>query len=386
MKTSISLLLLMIFFTTNTKAQNVGIGISSPVARLHVADSNVLFTGIYPSPASPGNTPVSGTGVRMMWYADKAAFRAGTASGTNWDKDNIGINSFATGANTKATGDYSVAAGVGTKASGLAAVAMGYQTNASGFSSVTLGYQTIASEQYSTALGENTTASGVGSIAMGFNTTASGGLSTTMGGFTKAIGLSSTAMGQGTKAQADYSNTMGYGTKSTSDYSTVIGRFNDTSATNRLFEIGNGLTDNTRSNALTVLADGNMGIGTVNPLEKLHVIGNIMASGTITPSDIRYKKNIHSIISPINKLMQLNGVFYYLRCEEFPQMGFDSKEQIGLIAQEVEKVLPNVVVTGNNGYKGIDYSKLVPLLIESIKEQQKQIEELKIKIRSIEKK
>lgn len=129
--------------------------------------------------------------------------------------------------------------------------------------------------------------------------------------------------------------------------------------------------------------NGRVGIGTDNPSEALHVIGNVLASGTITPSDIRYKKNIQSITDAINKVMRLNGVIYNLRVDEFPQMGFDSKEQIGLIAQEVEKVLPNVVVTGSNGYRGVDYAKLVPLLIEAIKEQQTQIDLLKNKLDKI---
>ena len=68
-------------------AQNVGIGTSTPIARLHVADSNVLFTG----PVTiPGTTtyypPASGAGSRMMWYPQKAAFRVGFVDGRNGTK------------------------------------------------------------------------------------------------------------------------------------------------------------------------------------------------------------------------------------------------------------------------------------------------------------
>ena len=52
-------------------------------------------------------------------------------------------------------------------------------------------------------------------------------------------------------------------------------------------------------------------------------------------------------------------------------------QDVGVIAQEIEKVLPEVVETRETGYKAVKYEKIVPLLIESIKEQQKQIEELK---------
>jgi Chaperone of endosialidase len=150
------------------------------------------------------------------------------------------------------------------------------------------------------------------------------------------------------------------------------------------FHIGfNGVKNLTISN-------GNVGIGTVSPTEKLQVVGNILASGTITPSDFRYKENIVNIANPLQKVKQLRGVTYYLRTSEFPEMQFDIKEQIGLVAQEVEKVLPTVVHTGNNGYKGVEYEKIVPLLIEGMKEQQmqiefqqKQIDELKILVQKL---
>lgn len=135
-----------------------------------------------------------------------------------------------------------------------------------------------------------------------------------------------------------------------------------------------------------ITGDGKVGIGTRSPNSKLHVVGSIFASGLITQSDLRYKKNIHSIPNALDKIKQLNGVFYDLRSSEFPQMQFDTKEQVGLIAQNVEQVLPNVVYTGNDGYKGIDYAKLVPLLIEAIKEQQKQIDAQRIMIDKLLKK
>jgi gamma-glutamylcysteine synthetase len=130
---------------------------------------------------------------------------------------------------------------------------------------------------------------------------------------------------------------------------------------------------NVNAYRLFINGSGFVGIGTNNPTQALQVVGNILASGTITPSDIRYKKNIQPIQSPIEKLAQLNGVTYKYRKEEFPQMGFTDKEQIGLIAQEVEKVFPQLVVTDNKGYKAVDYVKLVPVLLEGIKVQQSEL-------------
>lgn len=130
---------------------------------------------------------------------------------------------------------------------------------------------------------------------------------------------------------------------------------------------------------------GRVGIGTDNAAAALHVIGNIIASGTITPSDLRFKTNIRPIHQPLQKLLSLNGVSYLMNSTAFPQMQFDNDMQYGLIAQEVEKVFPEMVkkITAD-GYKGIDYVKLVPVLIEGLKalnekidQQQKEIELLK---------
>jgi hypothetical protein len=89
----------------NANTGNVGIGTNTPLASLHVADSNVVFTGPSSVPfTTTFSPPVSGAGSRMMWYAAKGAFRVGSVSSTQWDKDSIGIYSFAAGNNTKALG------------------------------------------------------------------------------------------------------------------------------------------------------------------------------------------------------------------------------------------------------------------------------------------
>lgn len=151
---------------------------------------------------------------------------------------------------------------------------------------------------------------------------------------------------------------------------------------NHVFYAGAG---SAASNELMrIKGNGNVGIGTNNPTERLHVIGNILASGTITPSDLRYKKSIQPITNSLEKLQQLNGVTYQFNQTAFPEWQFDDKIQFGLIAQEVEKVFPEMVKTiDEKGYKGVDYVKLIPVLLEAIKElkkennlQQQQIDQL----------
>jgi len=108
---------------------------------------------------------------------------------------------------------------------------------------------------------------------------------------------------------------------------------------------------------------------------------SVSATGDVvaySSSDRRLKDNIKNIENPIEKVQQLNGVTWEWNsnADELQQ----SLPTVGVIAQEVEEVLPQLVHDKENGYKGVDYAKLTGLLIEAIKEQQKQIDELKSKL------
>jgi hypothetical protein len=127
---------------------------------------------------------------------------------------------------------------------------------------------------------------------------------------------------------------------------------------------------------------GNIGIGKINPTSILDVNGEITALGIKGPSDIRYKKNLKPLENSLDKIIKLNGYSYEWRKEEFPDKNFKKGTDVGLIAQEVEKVFPEVVYTDNDEMKSksIDYCKLVPALVESIKELQKEVEKLKAEL------
>jgi hypothetical protein len=231
----------------NGNTGNVGIGTANPIARLQVADSSVVFTGTGLVSLPANNPPVSNAGRRMMWYAEKASFRAGYVNGENWNNDSVGA--------------YSIAAGFDTKAKGLSSVALGQSTN--------------ASANYSTAMGFSSAATGEYATAMGFNAKATGAASTAIG-IAESRGLLSTSIGDNTIAKAAGSF--------------VVGVFNDSTdnptftpnSTDRLFQIGNGMGDNARSNAITVLRNGNIGIGSSNPVSRLHVADHaVLFSGLL---------------------------------------------------------------------------------------------------------
>ena len=84
--------------------------------------------------------------------------------------------------------------------------------------------------------------------------------------------------------------------------------------------------------------------------------------------------------------MQLNGVNYYWKTAEFPNMNFNDKPQTGFIAQDLEKIFPEMVFTDDRGYKSVDYSRLTPVLVETIKAQQKQIDDLMKRLEKLENK
>jgi len=129
---------------------------------------------------------------------------------------------------------------------------------------------------------------------------------------------------------------------------------------------------------------GRVGINTPSPAEALHVVGNICATGTIGAcSDERYKKNVETISNALALIEKIRGVNFNWRTKEFPDMKFSSEEQVGFIAQEINKVLPEVVSQGSDGYYSVDYGRLTPVLVEAVKEQQKEITSLKTEMQEL---
>jgi hypothetical protein len=113
--------------------------------------------------------------------------------------------------------------------------------------------------------------------------------------------------------------------------------------------------------------------------------GEIRATNDVTAfysSDKSLKENIKNIENPLEKVNQINGVTFdwtedYIKQHGGEDQYFVRKNDVGVIAQEIEKVLPQVVATRKDGIKAVKYDRIVALLIESVKELKKEIEELK---------
>ena len=125
---------------------------------------------------------------------------------------------------------------------------------------------------------------------------------------------------------------------------------------------------------LNLTSGGALGLNIVptNTAGRFEASNDIVAYST---SDKRWKNNIVKIDSPLEKISQISGVeFDWI--EDEPLHG-NKGHDVGVIAQEIELVIPEAVQTRESGMKAVQYDKIIPLLIESIKEQQKQIDELK---------
>jgi len=189
-----------------------------------------------------------------------------------------------------------------------------------------------------------------------------GTYSVAMGRNTVASGYHATALGLSTESQAWYSTTMGQGTIAHSRAETVIGSYNtvytpaggtrDWNPTDRLFVVGNGTgsTSASRTDALIVFKDGTATTS-----------GDWTGPGFNKLSDRRLKTNIKPLNQKAEKILKLKP-------KQFNYKKNSQKTQFGFLAQEVEKIYPELVhqVSGNNSLKSIDYFGLIPLLIQVV--------------------
>jgi len=284
----------------------VGINESSPELKLTLNnDGGILLKGT--STALPASA--EGPGTRMVWYPNKGAFRAGTVTGTEWDDANIGANSsMAMGYNTIASGSGSIAIGNSNTASGPGAIALGKNNIGTSFSSivwgmnntatnagfgVTMGYNnSVVDSHYGLVMGTNNSKtitsgnpfiiSGTNNlveqphtVTIGTNNTNSAQGSVIFGGDNTTTALWSTAIGKNVTTQAAGSTVVG-------QYNIIAGDPGSYLETNPHFVIGNGTSDASRSNAVTVLKNGNTGIGIDAPTHDLHIDGSVKINESVS--------------------------------------------------------------------------------------------------------
>ena len=242
----------------------VGIGTATPGFKLSLENNGGIFSkGALDSGGTLVGMTFSNTDATpyMIWYPRKAAFRAGREGDNDgFEHDNIGYQSAAFGLNTIASGANSTAIGAGTAATAQDSFASGRGTTANGRYTAVFNYQTEASVDGATAFGDRTLASGKYATAFGSNTIASGIYATAFGYEAKAEPYASVVLGR--------YNVNIQGTSDSWDIADPV------------FVIGNGESDLIRSNAMTVLKGGKVGIVTSTPGSELDVEGTLRLSGS----------------------------------------------------------------------------------------------------------
>lgn len=276
-------------------------------------------------------------------YSTTSGFRTAASGNSSFAAGNLasatGISSIALGTSVKATGDNAFASGILTEATGLASTATGMLSKASGSYSFAAGYQTVASGTWSAALGQYCQATAWNTFAMGGGSIAEGYLSTAFGLMTQARPFASFVIGQ-------------YNDVTTSPEGNT-----QWVSTDPLFIAGNGISTGTKSNALTLYKNGNMTI-----------------SGSLTQnSDLRLKENILPILDATSLVEKINPVYFYFINKNI----HPDERQVGLIAQEVKEVIPELVSQDLNGFLSVDYGKMSAILIQAFKEQKEVIENIR---------
>ena len=99
----------------------------------------------------------------------------------------------------------------------------------------------------------------------------------------------------------------------------------------------------------------------------LDTSGNLTIKGVYSPSDARYKTNVHTLDNALDSILGLRGVSYDWDRKQWPNQGFSESKQIGFLAQEMERIFPYLVQTDKAGYKSVNYIGVIPVLVESVK-------------------
>lgn len=318
--------------------------------------------------------------------------------------------SFGVGLNPVASGVQSTAIGMFARATGANSMALGMGSLAQGNTSIALGANAIAQTDEAFVFGNTSQALGYGSYVIGANS--------------KSLTTSSMSVGFDLVSKSIGGIVVGYG-NDTSDTPGLSARLSD-----RIFQVGNGLIGGVtgRSNALTVLRNGNMGIGVTSPEAPLHLKnetgnrrlvlwqtvpgsdleffgfgvndfamrynvaansshkfyssniqvfsidnqGNAVLRGSLSQnSDIRLKKDFSVIHHSLERLTNIHGYHY-----RWKDANRDSAIQIGLLAQEVDKEFPQLVSEDKDGIKSVNYSGFTAVLLEAIHDLRIKVEAL----------
>ena len=302
--------------------------------------------------------------------------------------------SFAAGQRSTASGSKSVSMGNFNYATGDSTIALGKENWAEGASTVAIGFKNHAAGGGSTALGQENVSWGTTNFTAGYQNTAgdtnagvgTAGSATAIGKYNIASGRSSFAGNRGTKALNQASASLGLGTTSDNFGMLAIGVNNISGVGDTSIDPDNyggyyyadGQYTGTNPGVAFVIGNGDVDTQTgragSNPSNAFVVNydGSATLSGDLTiDSDIRLKSNITSLGSTLSKLLLIDGKSYTMKK--------DGKQKIGVLAQDIQVVFPELVTKDSNEILAVNYQGLIPVLINALNEQQKELKTIKKK-------
>lgn len=331
-------------------------------ASLHLKANNVNKGFLVTGTGGLGTVPDLGTGSRMMFYPTRGAFRAGVASGNGWDDANVGR--------------YSVALGYWPKASGFGSFAVGGLSSAEGYKSIAIGDAVNVYGDYGAVMGRHNNSQSFGELVVGLYATNN----TVYGVYGRAF---DSQTGTGTRTI--------YGVRG---YSSVAS--------------ANGTT-NSRAIYGSTIGSGDNEFGG-------YFAGDVYTTGAYTPSDRTLKNNIQDFKGAVEKLSQLAVKSYDFKTSQYPLLNLPEGNQVGLISQNVAQVFPELIKRADETTQlmpkqeamdlglpfktiadkemvevgkdvpilAVNYTGLVPVLIQATKEQQELIQQQQQKIEDLE--
>jgi hypothetical protein len=357
---------------TTTSDSAVGVlGVSAGADGVGVVGGNTATTG---EAIGVIGLTSSTSGVGVLGEADAAT---GTTIGVEGTVESS--SDFAVGVFGEAVAASGQTRGVVGRTESSSDLAIGVVGNAAATSGLTFGVSGVNSSTSDFATGVSGAAFGTSGITRGVS-----GLTDSTSDF--AAGVSGWARGTSGNVFGVVGQTDSAGGQSTggSNVFSVNGSgdafFNgglDVDGTGDSDFAGGLLVD---TNTLVVDASNNrVGIGIASPLDALHVASEIRvtdcvknSSGTQIAgscvSDVRFKRDIEPFGPSLEKVVQLTPAHFSWRADEYPERGYDDARSYGLIAQEVEEILPELVTEGEDGYKKVNYSKLPLLLLQAVRE------------------
>lgn len=276
-----------------------------------------------------------------------------------------------------------------------------YSTVAGGNENLASGaYSTVGGGDHNNAYGDNATVSGgMRNSAISYGSTVVGGIDNTAGINTLSTGdCAVVAGGRMNSASTLNAAVLGGTLNIAQGINSVVagGTQNQTTASNcfvagtfaRAFQSGSFVWADSSSsspfattnpNQFLVRSSGGVGINTNDPAGfALKVAGTVSCTSLTQTSDARCKQSVGTLDDALVNILKLRGVSYdWIRNDDQREAVPDGR-QIGFIAQEVEQVLPELVSTDTNGFKSVAYANVVPVLVEAIKAQQEQINQLMV--------